>query len=109
MGEAEAEEEAARRYVRFARAAYRNAARTPVSVPPLPQHVRPPRAPPGCYARPCCGHGAATQTRNADHAAPRAPGASPTPEPCGGRLQTGGMPPSTPGRMKAAGSAAADA
>lgn len=35
MGEAEAEEEAARRYVRFARASFRNAARTPVSVPPL--------------------------------------------------------------------------
>ncbi|WP_156135145.1 hypothetical protein [Arthrobacter sp. L77] len=35
MDETEAEEEAARRYVRFARASYRNAARTPVSVPPL--------------------------------------------------------------------------
>lgn len=35
MDEAEAEEEAARRYVRFARASYRNAARTPVSVPPV--------------------------------------------------------------------------
>ncbi|QCU76973.1 hypothetical protein E7744_01075 [Citricoccus sp. SGAir0253] len=34
MDEAEAEEEAARRYIRFARAAYRNAARTPRSVPP---------------------------------------------------------------------------
>ncbi|MET3771792.1 hypothetical protein AB0P28_03610 [Pseudarthrobacter sp. NPDC089323] len=34
MDEAEAEEEAARRYIRFARASYRNAARTPVSVPP---------------------------------------------------------------------------
>lgn len=34
MDEMEAEEEAARRYVRFARASYRNAARTPVSVPP---------------------------------------------------------------------------
>lgn len=34
MDEAEAEEEAARRYVRFARATYRNAARTPRSVPP---------------------------------------------------------------------------
>ncbi|MGV9947012.1 hypothetical protein [Rhodococcus aetherivorans] len=34
LGEDEAEEEAARRYVRFARAAYRNASRTPRSVPP---------------------------------------------------------------------------
>lgn len=34
MDEAEAEEEAARRYVRFARASYRNAARTPMSVHP---------------------------------------------------------------------------
>lgn len=36
MGEEEAQQEAARRYVRFARAAYRNAARTPRSVPPKP-------------------------------------------------------------------------
>lgn len=35
MDEQEAEEEAARRYVRFARASYRNAARTPRSVPPV--------------------------------------------------------------------------
>jgi len=34
MGEVAAQQEAARRYVRFARAAYRNAARTPRSVPP---------------------------------------------------------------------------
>ncbi len=34
MGEVAAQHEAARRYVRFARATYRNAARTPRSVPP---------------------------------------------------------------------------
>jgi hypothetical protein len=34
MGEVAAQQEAARRYVRFATAAYRNAARTPRSVPP---------------------------------------------------------------------------
>jgi hypothetical protein len=34
MGEVAAEQEAARRYVRFARASYRNAARIPRSVPP---------------------------------------------------------------------------
>lgn len=36
MDEVQAEEEAARRYVRFARASIRNAARTPRSVPPVP-------------------------------------------------------------------------
>ena len=87
MDESEAEEEAARRYVRFARAAYRNAARTPVSVPPDAAARAAATALPAGTPRPCSAparpHGAATAA---------APGSTTTstPEPCGARRTRAG-------------------
>ena len=90
MGEAEAEEEAARRYVRFARAAYRNAARTPVSVPPLPAARAAATSAARMYApallRPRRSY---TDAQRGPRSAPRTWG-EPYAGAVGGRLRTGG-------------------